>query len=76
MALSAVCGYKPPSYNKESNFTEFNDETCGNFLANSTLALPPFSQPATNLGRSVGVTKGSEHSGNTRATFTIETLGY
>jgi len=51
MALSAVCGYKPPTSSLVSNFSEDNQENCGNFSANSTLALPPFSHPATNLGR-------------------------
>jgi len=51
MALSAVCGYKPPTSSLVSNFSEDNEETCGNFSANSTLALPPFANPATNLGR-------------------------
>jgi len=51
MALSAVCGYKPPTNSLKSNFTEDSEEACGNFSANSTLALPPFANPATNLGR-------------------------
>jgi len=51
MALSAVCGYKAPTSSLVSNFSEDSQETCGNFSANSTLALPPFANPATNLGR-------------------------
>merc|ERR1711936_605263 len=45
------CGYKAPTSSLVSNFSEDSQETCGNFYANSTLALPPFANPATNLGR-------------------------
>jgi len=48
--LSDVCGFKPQS-SLSTNWTESNNESCGNFSANSTLALPPFANPATNLGR-------------------------
>jgi len=51
MALSSVCGYRAPSSILSSNAEDYNEESCGNFTANSTLALPPFAHPATNLGR-------------------------
>ena len=51
MALASVCGYKPPSTSLTSDLVEDNEASCGNFFANSTLALPPFANPATNLGR-------------------------
>merc|ERR1712183_1035649 len=60
MALSSVCGYKAPSSSLISNFSEDNQETCGNFSANSTLALPPFAHPATNLGRVLVDDQGKE----------------
>ena len=30
---------------------EDTEEFCGNFSANSTISLPPFANPANNLGR-------------------------
>jgi len=51
MALSAVCGYQTDRNNKSNAFAEDSEQFCGNFTANSSLALPPFANPATNLGR-------------------------
>jgi len=51
MALQEVCGYRPGKQSFGSNLEQDNDEYCGNFSANSSISLPPFSNPGTNLGR-------------------------
>ena len=51
MALADVCGFKPGKASFGSNLEQDNEECCGNFSANSTLSLPPFANPGTNLGR-------------------------
>jgi len=52
MALSAACGYRPVKHRGlEVDGTAF-DATC-NIEANSQIMLPPFSQPALNLGRAL-----------------------
>ena len=51
MALADVCGFKPGKASFGSSLEQDNEEYCGNFSANSTLSLPPFANPGTNLGR-------------------------
>jgi len=55
MALASLCDFKTSRprlgmFGAEGE-VDFNEENCGNFTANSTLALPPFSNPGSNLGR-------------------------
>jgi len=63
MALASVCGYKPARSGldvTEDDMIDYNLGSCGNFTANSTLALPPFANPATNLGRVLMDDQGKE----------------
>ena len=51
MALADICGFKPASDHLGSNLEQDNEDYCGNFSANSTISLPPFANPGSNLGR-------------------------
>jgi len=61
MALASVCGYTPIKSRLNENDEEMEALTQGgNFLDNSALSLPPFSHPATNLGRVLVDDQGKE----------------
>ena len=51
MALAEICGLKTGGRSLASSLEEDTEEFCGNFSANSTISLPPFANPANNLGR-------------------------
>jgi len=51
MALADVCGFKSEGPRLVSSLQQDTEEFCGNFSANSTISLPPFANPANNLGR-------------------------
>ena len=51
MALADVCGFKSSGPRLVSSLQQDTEEFCGNFSANSTISLPPFANPANNLGR-------------------------
>ena len=53
MALADFCGVNFGKQSLGSNLEQDNEELCGNFSANSTLSLPPYANPGSNLGRFV-----------------------
>jgi len=62
MALASVCGYTPIRSRMGEEETELEGGIYGgeNFLNNASLTLPPFSHPATNLGRVLVDDQGKE----------------
>jgi len=62
MALASVCGYTPirSRMGEEENELEGGIYGGENFLNNASLTLPPFSHPATNLGRVLVDDQGKE----------------
>ena len=53
MALADICGFKPATGHLGSSLEQDTEDYCGNFSANSTISLPPFANPGSNLGRFV-----------------------
>jgi len=62
MALASVCGYRPVKHRGLDNElgAESAFQASANIEANSELMLPPFPQPALNLGRSLVDESGKE----------------
>jgi len=62
MALASVCGYTPIRSRMGEEETELEAGVYGgeNFINNASLTLPPFSHPATNLGRVLVDDQGKE----------------
>jgi len=62
MALASACGYKPVRSRMAVDEQEMEGCFNGgeNFIDNASLSLPPFSHPATNLGRVLVDDQGKE----------------